>query len=139
MDRAVVARLVTIGGLALVVLGLTVIPWGAAGVEASPSEVRALYTEFPSADFNESVQRAYHLWGFWLFIGLCLVAAFLVDGPVAAAVAVAIGVAACGAWHQAGIGTVTNLGFGAYAPEIGAALVVVGLLIGIAEVREPSS
>jgi len=54
-------------------------------------------------------------------------------------VATIAGVAVCGAWHQAGIGTVTNLGLGAYIPEIGAVLVVIGLACGIAKVRDQSS
>jgi hypothetical protein len=69
-----------------------------------------------------------------VFIALCLLACFLVNGSIPAMAATAAGIVVCAAWHQAGIGTVTNLTFGAYVPEIGAVLVVVGLGIGIRDV-----
>jgi hypothetical protein len=136
MSREVGARLLTVAGTILVVLGLTVIPWGAAGIEASPSDVRAIYDDYRDPDFNASLEIAYHAWGFLLFMALCVLGVVLVlldvdDRPVPALVATLVAVAACGAWHQGGIGTITNLGLGAYTPEIGAALVVVGLWISI--------
>jgi hypothetical protein len=142
VERRTAVRLLIVGGAALVVLGLSVIPWGQGlvGESASPGDIRRLFTDdYSSPDFNASVQIAYHEWGFWLFIALCLLACFLVSGPIPAMVATAVGVVAGAAWHQAGIGTVTNLTFGAYVPEIGAALVVVGLGIGIRDVRHQRS
>jgi hypothetical protein len=142
VERPTTVRLLTIGGAALVILGLSVIPWGRArfGESASPGDIRRLFTDdFPSPDFNASVQIAYHEWGFWVFIALCVLACFLVNGPVPAMAAAAVGIVVCAAWHQAGIGTVTNLTFGAFVPEIGAALVVVGLGMGISDVLDRRS
>jgi hypothetical protein len=136
------ARLLTIGGAALVALGLSILSWGQGlfGESASPGDIRRLFTDnYPSPDFNASVQIAYHEWGFWVFIALCVLACFLANGPIPAMAATAVGIVACAAWHQAGIGTVTNLTFGAYVPEIGAALVVVGLGIGIRDVLDQRS
>jgi hypothetical protein len=137
VERSTIVRLLTIGGAALVVLGLTVIPWGRAqfGESASPGDIRRLFTDnYPSPDFNASVQIAYHEWGFLVFIALCVLACFVVNRAIPVMAATAVGIVACAAWHQAGIGTVTNLTFGAYVPEIGAALVVVGLGISIRDV-----
>jgi hypothetical protein len=142
VERPTTVRLLTIGGAALVILGLSVIPWGRArfGESASPGDIRRLFTDdFPSPDFNASVQIAYHEWGFWVFIALCVLACFLVNGPVLAMAVAAVGIVVCAAWHQAGIGTVTNLTFGAFVPEIGAALVVVGLGMGISDVLDRRS
>lgn len=137
MERDVVARVLTAAGAGLVVTGLFLVPWGLDGTGRKVGFLRLrgpLRDSFVDPGFDDRVQAAYLSWGFLVLVALCGLAVLLTVNRHPAAMAMtALGVALCGLWHQAGIGTVTNLDAWAYVPELGAALVVVGLLTGLGE------
>jgi hypothetical protein len=133
MERETVARLLTGVGVAVVLVSMFLLPWSRGGDRYL--EFRPRLADFYTyADFNAKLAISYHAWGYLLFVAGCVAAWIAVyRGRVAMTIA-AVAVAFGAIWHQIGIGTVANLAIGAYLPELGAALAVIGRVTGIVEV-----
>ena len=124
-------------GAALVVAGLGFLPWVEAGAGGWWGEPQLTFLEVREAYLSRGAmsQASFLIWGFVPLLALCAVAYAVAGRRLQSQAWVAAAVAGCVVWNRYSLGVIDGPRYGAYAPELGGALVVVGLLVGISQAR----